>query len=327
MSNPVERPGGWTRFALGDFVCTVVSDGVLEMGPARDNFPNADPAEVDRLLTDYHLDPDNVVLNQNLLLVDNGEQLILFDSGVGVDPELGRATFGSQTGLTVHNLALAGIKPADIDIVAITHAHPDHVWGLVDADGELVYPNAKVAVSPEDFEFWTDLDKVATAPSRHAADHFTGGAKNLLPYRDRLIDASDGVTIAPGVKVIATHGHSPGHVVYQIESGGETLICWGDLCHHQVLLLKRPEWSFQFDHDKPAATAQRVRIYDYVERNRHQVFAYHFPFPGRGHLRRVGDEYEWVPAELELALPEGVVRGIPEGSPLRAHAAKRGGEA
>ena len=319
---PTQRPEAWTRFRLGEFQCTVVSDGVLEMGPARDNFPTADPADVDALLTEYHLSPENVVLNQNLLVVDTGHQLVLFDTGVGINAELGRRTFGGQTGQTIRNLRAAGISPEDIDVVAITHAHPDHCWGLVDDEGNRLYPNARLAISREDFEFWTDLGKTQTSPSQHAADHFIGGHKNLLPYEDRIIEASDGAEIVPGIKAIATPGHSPGHVVYEISSAGEVLVCWGDLCHHQVLLLKRPHWSFQFDHDKPAATAQRVRIYDYVESHRHQVFAYHFPFPGRGHLRRVGDEYEWLPAELELHLPEDITRGIPEDSPLRAHAAK-----
>ncbi len=296
-------PPGWTRFRFGDFVCTVVSDGILEMGPARTDFPTADPAELDRLLVQYYLPVENVRLNQNLLIVDTGEKRILFDTGVGIDADLGRATFGPATGRAILNMRAAGIDPTDIDIVAITHAHPDHCWGLVDDVGSKLYPNAEVAISATDFDYWTDLSRVEEAPNEHMKDHFRGAHKNLMPYRDRLRLLDDGSELTPAITAIATPGHSPGHLVYRITSDGQTMLCWGDLCHHHVVLLKRPQWAFLFDHDQPAATYQRMRIYDLVDRNRFAVFAYHFPFPGLGHL--VGEEhtYTWLPAELDLATP------------------------
>ncbi|TXN29463.1 MBL fold metallo-hydrolase [Lacisediminihabitans profunda] len=302
---PTERPVPYARFRHGRFECTVVSDGVLEMGPARVNFPTASPAEIDELLTTNYLPTENVRLNENILVINTGDKLVQFDSGVGVDPALGRGFFGPKTGQALLNLRAAGIDPADIDIVAITHTHPDHVWGLVDADGVPVYPNATIVVSREDFDYWTDLSRVETAPNEHMKDHFRGAHKNLMPYAEqgRIQWAADGDEIVPGITVLATPGHSPGHVVYLIESDGETMVCWGDLCHHQVLLLQRPDWGFQFDYEQPAATAQRWRVYDIVERNRYAVLAYHFPFPGLGHLKKDGTGYAWLPSELERELP------------------------
>jgi glyoxylase-like metal-dependent hydrolase (beta-lactamase superfamily II) len=316
---PRTRPAPVARFRHGAFECTVVSDGILEMGPARDNFPNANPAEVDALLTDYHLLPDNVRLNDNILVVDTGEALVQFDSGVGIDPEFGRGFFGPATGQVLPNLRDAGIAAADIDILAITHTHPDHVWGLVDVEGTPLYPNATIAVSREDFEFWTDLGNITPEMNQHRKDHFTGARKNLMPYADagRIMWVDDGTELVPGITGIATPGHSPGHRVYRIESEGQTIICWGDLCHHQVLLLQHPEWSFQFDHDKPAATAQRHRIYDFVESNRYAVLAYHFPFPGLGHLRRSASGYDWIPSELPLELPAETIAAIDAGGTPR----------
>lgn len=302
---PTTRPAPYARFRHGSLECTVVSDGILEMGPARVNFPTADPAEVDALLEEHYLPVENVRLNENILVVRVGDQLIQFDSGVGVDPSLGRGFFGPKTGQIIPNLRAAGIDPADIDLIAITHTHPDHVWGLVDADGVPLYPNAKVAVSQEDFDYWTDLSRVETAANEHMRDHFRGAHKNLMPYaeQDRIVWVEDGTQLAAGITAIATPGHSPGHVVYQITSDDQTLICWGDLCHHQVLLLQHPEWGFQFDYEQAAATAQRWRIYDLVARNRYSVLAYHFPFPGLGHLRPVDGVYAWLPRELERELP------------------------
>ncbi|WP_326565247.1 MBL fold metallo-hydrolase [Amycolatopsis rhabdoformis] len=302
---PTTRPAAWTRFRHGDFECTVVSDGVLEMGPARENFPDADPAEVDALLHRHYLPTENVRLHQNLLIVDTGTQLVLIDTGVGRSPDLGRGFFGPQTGQAVNSMRAAGFEPADIDVVAITHAHPDHCWGLIDEHDQPLYPDATVVVSDADFTHWTDLSKVDTAPNQHLRDHYIGAHRNLLAYGDRVHRVGDGHEVAPGITAMATPGHSPGHLVYRIESAGETMLCWGDLCHHYVLLLQHPEWRFQFDHDGPAATAQRNRVYDLAERHRHRVFAYHFPFPGLGHLKRDGDGYAWLPTDLELDLPAG----------------------
>ena len=298
---PTDLPDPFTRFAHGRFACTVVSDGVLQMGPAHVNFPTANPAEIDALLTEHYLPTANVRLNENILIVDTGDQLVQFDSGVGVDPDLGRGFFGPGTGQVIPNMRAAGVEPADIDIVAITHTHPDHVWGLVDAAGVPLYTNAKIAVSREDFDHWTDLSRVDAAPNQHMRDHYLGAHKNLMPYADtdRIIWVQDGTQIAPGITALATPGHSPGHVVYRISSDGNDLVCWGDLCHHQVLLLQHPEWAFQFDYDQAAATAQRWRVYDLVDTERTLVLAYHFPFPGLGHLKKDGQGYSWLPSELD----------------------------
>lgn len=310
---PTTRPTPIARFRHGALECTVVSDGILEMGPAHVNFPTARPEDVAELLTRHHLAPERTRLNENVLVVDTGDALVQFDAGVGTDPALGRGFFGPGTGHVVPTLAAAGIAAADIDVVAITHTHPDHVWGLIDPDGAPVYPNARIAVSREDVEHWTDLGRVATSPNQHMADHYIGAHKALTPYLEagRVDLVADGDEVAPGIEAIATPGHSPGHLIYRITSEGEAMVVWGDLCHHQVLLLQHPEWSFQFDFDQPAATAQRWRVYDMVNSARDAVLAYHFPFPGLGHLRRDGEGYAWLPVEVERMTIDGVASTAP----------------
>lgn len=304
---PTDRPVGWTRFAHGSFECTVVSDGIIRLGPARESFPNAEPAQVDALLTAHYLPTDAVHLNQNVLVVDTGDHLVMFDTGVGTDPDLGRKEFGDRTGMTIPNLRDAGIRPEDIDLIVLTHAHPDHGWGLADAEGGRLYPRARVAVGEADYRHWTDLSHVDQAPTEHVKDQFRGAHKNLLAYENDLILLTGDVEVVPGVRAMATPGHSPGHTVYAVTSGEHTMIVWGDLCHHQVLLLQRPDWNFVYDHDGARATAQRRRLYDLVHSRRWSVLGYHFPFPGLGHLRPEGDGYAWLPADLELRLP--VTRG------------------
>jgi glyoxylase-like metal-dependent hydrolase (beta-lactamase superfamily II) len=295
---------GWVRFQHGSFDCVVVSDGMLEMGPAYDNFPGADPEAIARLLDRHYLPADRVRLNQNVLIIDTGNEVIMFDSGVGTAADWGRRRFGSGTGLVVANMRAAGIDPADIDIVAITHAHPDHLWGLVGDDDKRVFPNARVALSRADHDYFADASRVAGATDARQRDQFLGAQRNLGAYADSLLLLEDGAEIAVGVSAILTPGHSPGHVVYKITSLDETIICWGDLCHHEVLLLQQPRWNFALDLDRQAAVDERLRILEMVDKERCAVLAYHFPFPGLGHVISQGDGYGWLPLELPPRRPD-----------------------
>jgi len=291
---------GWTRFDLGGFQCTVVTDGLLHLGAPRSTFPEADVEEIDDLLLQAFLPTETIALDQNVLLVNTGEHLVLFDTGVGINAELGVKTFGPNTGRAIINMRAAGIEPEDIDIVALTHTHPDHCWGLVDDNDRKLFPNARIAVSRADVDYWTNLENIRDSMSDHMKDHFYGAHKNLAPYRDVITFIEDGQEIVPGIRAHATPGHSPGHTIYEISSEGRTLVCWGDLCHHQVLLLRRPEWAFLFDYDSSIAAATRMRVLEWIEKQEHQVLSYHFPFPGRGHLRRNGDGYDWLPSPIQL---------------------------
>ena len=297
---------GWTRFKHGAFECTVVTDGQLHMGPPQEQFPKADSAEIDALLSAAYLPNDRMDLEQNILVVNTGEQLILFDSGSGIDPAFGIKTFGSGVGQTIPNLRAAGIEPEQIDIVALTHPHPDHCWGLVDGEGRRLYPNATVAVGELDYDYWTDLSRLDSPEGRnmseHMRDHFRGAHKNLTPYLEagKLLCLTNGQEAAPGITAHLRKGHSPGHLIYRIESSGMRMTVWGDISHHWLLLLAHPEWGFAFDFDNEEAAKTRLHVFDEVIAARSAVFAFHFPFPGRGHLKRTDGRYEWLPMPLEL---------------------------
>ncbi|MFH5926457.1 MBL fold metallo-hydrolase [Roseomonas xinghualingensis] len=291
-------PPGWYRFPFGEYEATVVSDGRLPLGKPEPAFPAAPPGEILGLLRDNFLPPDEATLEQNTLVLNTGRQLILFDTGMGDSMGADSRMFGPTTGRLLANLRVAGIQPEQIDLVVLSHAHCDHCWALVDAEGKLNFPNAQVALSEADLRYWTD-DGNKRGPAFMTA-FIDGAKKNLSAYRDRMVMVRDGAEVAPGITAIATPGHTVGHMCYAISSGGKTMVYSGDLAHHHILLLQRPLWEFSFDTDPKQSAQSRSRMLDRLATDKHEVLSYHFPWPGLGHVVRAGQGYNWIAEPMNL---------------------------
>jgi glyoxylase-like metal-dependent hydrolase (beta-lactamase superfamily II) len=294
-----QLPPAWHRFRIGEFEATVVSDGALPLGRPAPAFPASPPNEIEALMRANFLPTNEATLEQNALILNTGRQLILFDTGMGNSMGPLSQMFGPTTGRLLANMRAAGIEPEQIDLVALTHAHCDHCWGLVDGpSGNRVFPNAQVAVSEADLRFWTD-DANKRGPE-FMVPFIDGAKKNLGAYRDRMVMVRDGQEVAPGVTAIATPGHTAGHHVYAITSGGTTVVNTGDLAHHQVLLLRRPMWEFAYDTDPKQSAQTRARMLDRLATDRHAMLSYHFPWPGLGHVAKEGEGYAWIPAPINV---------------------------
>lgn len=288
----------WYRFKFGDYEATVVSDGALPLGKADESFTGAQPGEVNAMLTANFLDPANALLEQNALVVNTGRQLILFDTGMGDSMGPASQMFGPTTGRLLRNLRAAGIDPAQIDLVVLSHAHCDHCWALVDAQGNRNFPNAQVAVSEADLKYWTD-DANIRGPAFMEA-FIRGAQKNLSAYRDRMIMVRDGGEVVPGVIAMAAPGHTVGHMIYAVNSGPNVMVYTGDLAHHHVLLLRRPLLEFAFDTDPKQSAQTRARALDRFANERVMLLSYHFPWPGLGRVAREGEGYAWLPAPMDV---------------------------
>jgi len=288
------------RFSHGSMQATVVSDGPLPLGEPSATFLGISKEDVGKMLTDNFLSPSNVVLEQNALVLNTGDKLVLFDSGMGTN-----AMFGKSTGRLVASLRQAGINPAQIDAVVVTHGHIDHIGGLVGARGRL-FPNAQIYITQSDFDFWTDEAKLG-GDLKAFIEH---ARKNLMPYRDRIVFIKDGQEVLPGIQAMAAPGHTVGHTIFMITSGGKSFCNVGDLTHHQVLLVERPRTEFAYDTDPKQAASTRVKVLDMLAAQKIPLLAYHFPWPGIGHVAKQGDGFRYFATPMQM-LPEERPRGAP----------------
>jgi glyoxylase-like metal-dependent hydrolase (beta-lactamase superfamily II) len=281
------------RMKLGDAEVTVVSDGPLPLGHPKGTFVGASDEEIKKMLTDNFLSPDNIVLEQNSPIVNFGDQVVLFDTGMGTSK-----MFGATTGRQQKSMAEAGVKPEDIDAVVFTHAHIDHIGGVVDANGKVLFPNAQFYIAQSDFDYWTDEGKLGG----QMKDFVVHARNNLLPVRDKLVFFKDGQEILPGVQALAAPGHTVGHHIFMISSGGKSFAFLGDLTHHQILLMEKPRMEFSYDTDPKQAAESRVRMLDMLAANKIAVMSYHYPWPGHGHVVKTGDGFHYIPEPMVMML-------------------------
>ena len=282
------------RFKLGAFEATVISDGPLALGaPADGIFEGLGKADFTKLLNDNYLPSDAIEMDQNTLLINTGDRVVLFDTGDG-----GSKLFGPKSGRQLANLKAAGIDPKDIDAVILTHAHPDHCWGVF-AAGAPVFPNAQIYMTQADFDFWTDEAKLKIDAIKGFID---GTRAQLLPNRNRIVWVKDGQEVVPGIQAMAAPGHTVGHTVFVITSEGKTLLNSGDIAHHHLISTQLPRAAFSYDTDGAQGVASRLKVLDMLASQRMPLVSYHFPWPGLGYIGKQGDAFRYFPAALQTAL-------------------------
>nr|CAD6614793.1 MBL fold metallo-hydrolase [Rhizobium sp. Khangiran2] len=280
------------RFTLGDFEIFVVKDGARPSGAPNETFgTNQSAADVAALLEENFLPPEDFVNSFAPTLVNTGSDVVLFDTGLGPG---GRA---QGLGRLVEGLAAGGYSPEDVTVVVITHMHGDHIGGLME-DAKPTFPNARYVAGQVEYDFWTDTARVGTP----AENGHKGVLANVQPLAEKMTFIGDGAEVVSGITGMAAFGHSPGHMIFNIESAGRRLVLTADTANHFVLSLQRPDWEVRFDMDKEAAAETRKKVFDMVATDKVAFLGYHMPFPAVGYVEKQETGYRFVPKSYQFEL-------------------------
>lgn len=264
------------RIALGGFEVTTLLAGTMPRDDPHSIFGlDVDKATFEQVARDALLPVDVAQFFFTPTLVNTGEALVLFDTGL--DP----------AGITAA-LSAAGYSPDQVDIVIVTHMHGDHIGGLQGESGA-TFTNARYITGAAEYDHWA------------AAGNDTFDAK-MRPLAEQTTMLSPGDDAAAGITAVEAFGHTPGHMAYRIESKGKSLLIAADFANHPVFSLEQPDWEVKFDMDKPAAAMTRRKLLDMLVAERMPFIGYHMPFPAMGYVEQRGDGYGYVPESYQLRL-------------------------
>lgn len=280
-SQPVAAAG---TFSIGEFSATALPDGDLDFPNDNKTFGIGRTAEeVTQVLSAAGLPTDKLNLTVRPLLVKTPDRVLLFDTGAG-------ANFGPTAGGLAKSMADANIDATTVTDIFISHPHGDHVGGLVNAEGSLVFPNATIHIAAADWALLQSLN-AETSASVGLNEH-TKFMAAVTPKVAAFEPSAD--LIAGVVKAVEIRGHTPGHSGFQIGSGDGSVLYIGDSMHHSVISVQKPDWTIAFDRDAPTAQASRKELLARTAASGQRIYAVHFPFPGIGKFEKRGEEFVWV---------------------------------
>ncbi|WGH79621.1 MBL fold metallo-hydrolase [Jannaschia ovalis] len=262
-------------------VLTTVSDGSLVL-PGDFIFAPMPEAELGPLLAELGVSRDRLTPECNLALLQRGDRTVLFDAGAGPD-------FMPTAGTLPDALDAAGIAPEAVTDVVFTHAHPDHLWGVLDDFGDPMFPEAAHHMGAAERDYWADPATVDTIGAARAT-FAVGAARRIDELGDRIQTFADGAEIVPGVEAVLSPGHTPGHMAFRTEG----VLILGDAITNAHVALARPEWPSGSDQDQALAAETRLRLIDQVLADDLQIVGFHLPNGGMGRLERAGDGFRFL---------------------------------
>ena len=266
-------------FQLGDFTVTTLLDGSVPRDEPKALFAaEVSDDEFAAISAENFIPTDVAQFFFTPTLVHTGSELVLFDTGLG------------QGGIQAA-LADVGVSPDQIDVVVITHMHPDHIGGMTTNDAP-TFANARFVTAATEHNFWSAMDAGNRVGDMVAA--------KVTPQAEKMTFIDDGGEVTSGITAMAAHGHTPGHTVYHLESNGQRLVLTADLANHYVWSFARPEWPFSFDMDAAAATASRRNVLGMLAADKIPMIGYHMPFPAAGYVETRGEGFRFVPVSYQM---------------------------
>jgi len=272
-------------FNLGDHKLSVLSDGHLSL-PVSFLLPDRTPEEIETLFAPHGMSTAGLTPDCNITLLRSADRLVLFDVGAG-------GNFQPSAGALPSALEDAGIDPTDITDVILTHAHPDHLWGMLDDFDDPLYPEATVWVPEAEWTYWRASDTLDKTPE--ARKSFVVGAQaRFEAIEDQVQLVKPGQEVLPGVEAFDTSGHTPGHMSYVVHSASESVMVLGDAITNAVISFEQPGWVSGSDQDPEKGIATRVRLLDRLATDQSRIIGFHLPEPGHGRVERAGTAYRFV---------------------------------
>ncbi len=281
-----ESAPSFARQSLADSELTILSDGNLQQ-PVNRVLPESliDKTERDVFLTENNLTAQIFEPDCNIALWRSDERLVIFDTGAG-------SNFMPTTGKLLESLAAADIDPTDVTDVVYTHAHPDHLWGLVDDFDELAFPQAAYHMNAREWDYWRADSTMDETPDNRKS--FVAGARNRFPFIEEQINLfNTGDELLPGVEAVDTQGHTPGHTSFALHRGGDSVLIVGDALTNAVVSFKKPNWLSGSDQDPELARTTRVKLLDRLAHEKTPVVGFHLPHPGYGFVERQDSHYRF----------------------------------
>lgn len=272
-------------YNVGDIELTAISDGNIDLDPAV--FQQFKPERLDALMREIGGGGPPLKTSVNAYLARAGGKTILIDCGSG-------PTLGKELGKISGGLAAIGASPEDIDVLVLTHLHPDHAGGAMTADGSALFPKAQLFVASKEVQYWQDEANLAR--SAEAVKFFFKIARGTLAaYRGRITEYGAAEEILPGFETMALPGHTPGHSGIFVRSGASEILVWGDIVNSPPIQFAHPDWTLMpYDVDGGQAAATRARMFDMAWSTSLTVAGMHLPFPGIGSVARKQGRYRFL---------------------------------
>ena len=282
-------PGGkFVAFKIGSYSAFALKDGdIQEPNDGKSFVVGEPPTEVAAVLEAGGAPGDHFEFSIQPLLVRAGHRVLLFDAGAGTN-------FGAIAGKLTQSMAAAGVDTASVTDIFISHAHGDHVGGLVNSAGKLTFPNASVHLSAPEWQWLSSMD-----PKDAKNIGLQDQAGLVAAIRPKVVSFQPGSVLVPGVvAAVEIKGHTPGHSAFQIGTGTNTILYIGDTMHSYVVSVRKPLWHVTFDNDQQVGAASRSAFIARVALSGQRIYVVHFPFPGIGKIVQEKGGYTWAPEAM-----------------------------